>query len=95
MSGGQQLVLRLADGGLDVLRGEAGVVDAGDLESGLDDAHAVGLVVDGEVPVETEPVGILERSRRTPRLWKVLIQTRLPRQQIVDAFAHLAGEPCW
>ena len=53
------------------------VVDAGVFEGQLDELGAVGLVVDGEVAVEPEASAYM-RSRRAPRLWKVLIHTRLP-----------------
>ena len=88
--GGEELVLRLADGGLDGVGGEADVVDAGRVEGGLGDAQAVGLVVDGEVAVDADAVGVLAQQAHAEAV-EGADEQPLARQHRLDAVAHLAG----
>lgn len=88
--GRQQLVLRLADPALNRLRREADIVDLGHVESRLDDAHAIGLIVDREVAVKAEAVGILAKHANAERVERA-DPDALSRQHRFDTLLHLVG----
>ena len=75
---------------LNVFRREAGVVDLGGFQCGLDHAHPIGLIVDGEVLFQAQPIGIGTEQPDAEAV-KGADPHALGRQQIVDPAAHLLG----
>ena len=87
---GQQLILGLADGGLDRFRREPDVVDLGSFQGILDDLDAVALIVDGELGIEPQPLGVLPQEASAEAV-KRAYPDAMAGDQRLDALAHFAG----
>ena len=88
--GADQVVLGLADGRLDALGGEAGLVAGDLLHHVLDRAEAVGLVVDGESRIDAHELGVIAQQPGAEAVEGAHPDLRAGHQGL-DALPHLAG----
>jgi len=75
-SGPIKLVFRLADGRGDTIRRDALHVDIGLFHGRLGNLGAIVLIVNGEIPIEVEALGIAAQEIDRQKLWNVLLRKK-------------------
>ena len=86
----QQLVLGLADGPLDGLRCEANIVDVRGFQGRFDHADPIGLIVNGEVAFQADPIGVGAQQADAEAV-EGAEPDALAGHESLDALAHFLG----